>query len=101
MFDVKSLKQKLMELGDKIQELHNANDKNTNVMSPYKRRMHKKLVKENREKIDGFVKEIDAIKTKISIMEKAEKERELKVSSYPFLYNKWSRGNSRFRLFIT
>ncbi len=101
MFDVKSLKQKLIELGDKIQELYNENDKNTNIMSPYKRRMHKKLVKENKVKIDKLVKEINETKSKIVVIEKAAKERELKLSSYPFLYNKWSRGNSRFRLFIT
>ena len=68
MSQIELLRAKMLELGDKVQILYNENDKDTNIMSPYKRRMHKKLIKENKEKIDNLSSDIEKIKKQITLL---------------------------------
>ena len=63
------LRKKMLELGDQVQILCNENDKDTNIMSPYKRRMHKNLVKKNKVTIENLSTEINVIKKQLASME--------------------------------
>ena len=73
MSQINLLRNKMLQLGDKVQQLYNDNDKDTNIMTPYKRRMHKNLVKENKEKIDKLSAEIENIKKQITLKQSSNK----------------------------
>ena len=84
------LRKRMLELGDQVQLLYNENDKDTNIMSPYKRRMHKKLVKDNKEKIDKLSSEIENIKKQITMLETS---KSVPVNKGPVRidYSPWTR----------
>jgi hypothetical protein len=103
MSQIELLRAKMLELGDKVQILYNENDKDTNIMSPYKRRMHKKLIKENKEKIHNLSSDIEKIKKQITLL---KTPTSVPVSSVPVNkkpvridYSPWTR-RPRMGLYI-
>jgi len=98
MTQINLLRKKMLELGDQVQLLYNENDKDTNIMSAYKRRMHKKLVKENKVTIESLSTEINVIKKQIA---STETSNNVPVNNRPVRidYSSWTR-RPRMGLYI-